>query len=428
MDTQNTPVHVRLWHRGFWLLAIANLLLCMAVYMLLPVLPSWLATQGFTPKGVAAVMSVYGAGMFLAGPFCGYWVQHYRRNHVCRTAILVMVASLLLFYALGRPSVAALMGGDTLRASILALRIVMGAAFGLSQMVLCSTLIIDSCESFQRTEANYAVAWFGRFALSLGPLAALVCQRFLAPDLLFLLIAGVAFVSVLLIQMVDFPFRAPDENQHMVSLDRFFLPHGWLLFLHLMCITMVAGMLISVSHNMASYAMLMVGFFLAVLSEKFVFADADLKSEVVCGLLLIIAALFMMLRMQSGLTSLSHYVPPSSSSSAAIASAALLRAVSYSPGNWVSASGSSWDLLSSIKVMPLVISTLQPSSLRWSTSFCTIFSCIAGTLPIKTAKSRKGLRFFSTSYCCNLSFICVSLHKHLVTKSIKQISCQILSH
>ena len=268
MDTQNTPVHVRLWHRGFWLLAIANLLLCMAVYMLLPVLPSWLATQGFTPKGVAAVMSVYGAGMFLAGPFCGYWVQHYRRNHVCRTAILVMVASLLLFYALGRPSVAALMGGDTLRASILALRIVMGAAFGLSQMVLCSTLIIDSCESFQRTEANYAVAWFGRFALSLGPLAALVC------------------------------------------LDRFFLPHGWLLFLHLMCITMVAGMLLSVSHNMAFYAMLMVGFFLAVLSEKFVFADADLKSEVVCGLLLIIAALFMMLRMQSGLTSLSHYVPP----------------------------------------------------------------------------------------------------------------------
>ncbi len=310
MDTQNTPVHVRLWHRGFWLLAIANLLLCMAVYMLLPVLPSWLTTQGFTPKGVAAVMSVYGAGMFLAGPFCGYWVQHYRRNHVCRTAILVMVASLLLFYALGRPSVAALMGGDTLRASILALRIVMGAAFGLSQMVLCSTLIIDSCESFQRTEANYAVAWFGRFALSLGPLAALVCQRFLAPDLLFLLIAGVAFVSVLLIQMVDFPFRAPDENQHMVSLDRFFLPHGWLLFLHLMCITMVAGMLLSVSHNMAFYAMLMVGFFLAVLSEKFVFADADLKSEVVCGLLLIIAALFMMLRMQSGLTSLSHYVPP----------------------------------------------------------------------------------------------------------------------
>ena len=268
MDTQNTPVHVRLWHRGFWLLAIANLLLCMAVYMLLPVLPSWLATQGFTPKGVAAVMSVYGAGMFLAGPFCGYWVQHYRRNHVCRTAILVMVASLLLFYALGRPSVAALMGGDTLRASILALRIVMGAAFGLSQMVLCSTLIIDSCESFQRTEANYAVAWFGRFALSLGPLAALVCQRFLAPDLLFLLIAGVAFVSVLLIQMVDFPFRAPDENQHMVSLDRFFLPHGWLLFLHLMCITMVAGMLLSVSHNMAFYAMLMVGFFLAVLSER----------------------------------------------------------------------------------------------------------------------------------------------------------------
>ena len=304
MDTQNTPVHVRLWHRGFWLLAIANLLLCMAVYMLLPVLPSWLATQGFTPKGVAAVMSVYGAGMFLAGPFCGYWVQHYRRNHVCRTAILVMVASLLLFYALGRPSVAALMGGDTLRASILALRIVMGAAFGLSQMVLCSTLIIDSCESFQRTEANYAVAWFGRFALSLGPLAALVCQRFLAPDLLFLLIAGVAFVSVLLIQMVDFPFRAPEDNLKAFSTDRFFLTRGIWLFVNFMMIMIAVGIVVVNHQDMRFFVLMLGGFLISLLSQKFVFANAELKSEILSALVLIIGALLLMIFRDSDVASL----------------------------------------------------------------------------------------------------------------------------
>jgi hypothetical protein len=41
-------------------------------------------------------------------------------------------------------------------------------------MVLASTLIIDVCESFQRTEANHSAGWFARFSLSLGPMLSLV--------------------------------------------------------------------------------------------------------------------------------------------------------------------------------------------------------------------------------------------------------------
>lgn len=36
MYTQNTPVHVKLWHRDFWLMATANLLVTMAMYIQLP--------------------------------------------------------------------------------------------------------------------------------------------------------------------------------------------------------------------------------------------------------------------------------------------------------------------------------------------------------------------------------------------------------
>ena len=46
MYTQNTPVHVKLWHHDFWRLAIANMLLTMSVYMQIPVLPLWLAQHG----------------------------------------------------------------------------------------------------------------------------------------------------------------------------------------------------------------------------------------------------------------------------------------------------------------------------------------------------------------------------------------------
>lgn len=48
MDTQNTPVHFKLWHRDFWLLAIANLFLMTSTYMLIPALPPYLIQAGFS--------------------------------------------------------------------------------------------------------------------------------------------------------------------------------------------------------------------------------------------------------------------------------------------------------------------------------------------------------------------------------------------
>ena len=177
-------------------------------------------------------------------------------------------------------------------------------------MVLCSTLIIDCCESFQRTEANYAVAWFNRFSLSLGPLIAIVSYRYLSADMMFLLMAGFALAGILLIQLVDFPFRAPDDNQHVISFDRFFLPDSWPLFLNLVLIMVITGMLLTVSHSLVFYGMLMVGFFLALLAEKFVFADADLKSEVISGLILIGAALLVMRSMHIAHAPVSQFVPP----------------------------------------------------------------------------------------------------------------------
>ena len=57
MDTQNTPIHIRLWHKDFWVLALANLLLTTAVYMLIIALPeSLLHTLRLSPQETGAVM------------------------------------------------------------------------------------------------------------------------------------------------------------------------------------------------------------------------------------------------------------------------------------------------------------------------------------------------------------------------------------
>lgn len=303
MNSQNTPVHIRLWHHDFWRMAIANLLLTMSVYMLIPTMPLWLvSSQHLSLTETGWVMGAFGVGLFVFGPFTSFLVQRFRRNMVCVWAVLLMMVCLGGFYYLDGSQDDA--GNLTL---LLVLRVLLGAAFGLAQMVLASTLIIDTSESFQRTEANHAASWFARFSLSLGPMAALIIAQRLDFSVVLLAAGGCALLAIILILLVHFPFRAPDDHVRGVSLDRFFLPHGFLLFVNLLLVTLAAGLVLSLPLTLQFYAMMMVGFLMAILAQRFVFREAELKSEVVSGLVLGIAALLMSLTRSQAVV---HYVSP----------------------------------------------------------------------------------------------------------------------
>lgn len=290
MDTQNTPVHISLWHADFWILAITNLLITMSVYMLTPILPVWmLGSAGFSQQAVGIVMGVYGIGLFLLGGFCNWLVQRYRRNRVCLWAIALVFLALLGCWLVERE-----LHQSWLQYRVLLfLRLVLGAGFGLVQMILSSTLIIDKSESFQRTEANHASAWFGRFALSLGPMLSIVFARTTFSPILAS--AALALAAYILLATVKFPFRTPDDGVKKISGDRFFLPVAKWLFLNLFLICLSVGILMSTQFTAMFYAMVMVGFAIALLAERFAFVDADLKSQVVAGSILIAAALVMIL-------------------------------------------------------------------------------------------------------------------------------------
>ena len=291
MNTQNTPVHIKLWHREFWLMAVASLLLTLSVYILLPVLPRWLMEEeNFTPVEVGRSMGVFGLGLYLFGACCSWLVQHYRRNVVCMWAIVALIIDLL-----------ALLYIDHLRTEfvdftiVMVHRFVLGATFGLAQMILSSTLIVDTCESFQRTEANHSASWFARFALSLGPLAGLIV--YVLDDFSSVIwgAVGCAVGALLLVKIVTFPFRTPEEGVKVVSLDRFFLTQGFVLFVNLLLVTTVMGLLLSMPFEQLFYALMMGGFLLALLAQRFVFRDAELKSEIITGLFLLLAALAILL-------------------------------------------------------------------------------------------------------------------------------------
>lgn len=291
MNTQNTPVHIKLWHRDFWLMAISSLLLTMSVYILIPVMPRWMMeVHHFTPVETGRSMGVFGLGLYVMGMFCSWLVQRYRRNVVCMWSMVALIVNLALLWYI-----------DTLHKElavfsvIMLHRFVLGATFGLAQMVLSSTLIIDTCESFQRTEANHSASWFARFALSLGPLAGLIVYALDGFSSVVLGAVGCVVCALLLVKIITFPFRTPEEGVKVVSLDRFFLTHGFVLFVNLLLVTTVVGLLLSMPFEPLFYALMMGGFLLALLAQRFVFRDAELKSEIITGLFLLVAALLILL-------------------------------------------------------------------------------------------------------------------------------------
>lgn len=291
MNSQSTPVHIRLWHKDFWLMAIANFLLAMTVYMLVPTMPRWLMdAQQFSAQNAGIAMAAFGVGLFALGAFISYMVQHYRRNLVCIFAVLVEALLITVLYYID---------GLHMRVAdpmvVFVQRFAQGAVFGLAQMVLTSTLIIDTSESFQRTEANHSAAWFSRFALSMGPMAGLLIGRIAGFHYVLLATMACAMAVVVLVLLVNFPFRAPQDDIPTVSLDRFFLPHGFPLFVNLQLVTLAVGIILSVVMIEQFYSMMMVGFAVAILSQRFVFKNAELKSEVVTGLILMGVALLMMI-------------------------------------------------------------------------------------------------------------------------------------
>jgi len=286
MNTQNAPIHIHLWNREFWLMAIANLLLSLSATILIPTLPLWMQyVEGLSAQETGWAMGAFAIGLFMPGPFCSYLVQHYRRNMVCIWAVIMLALTITVPYYVH--------GMDAW--TVVLLRLLQGVAFGLAQMVLASTLTIETCESFLRTEANHSATWFGRFALSLGPMLGLLLYPQSGYGAIALVSVGSLAVTILLVLMVHFPFRVPAGRVRVLSLDRFFLSSSLPLYLNLMFVTVGLGLLLSLQLTPDFYGLLMIGFLLALLAQRFVFSDADLKSEVVSGLLLMLASVLILL-------------------------------------------------------------------------------------------------------------------------------------
>lgn len=258
-------------------MALAVMLLSMSVYAVLFVLPVFF-THNCLVEGVGGVVNydmesriqglsllAYTVGLSAFGFVCSYLVQRYRRNKVCSVSILLLALTIFFCPYLWRLQKISPM---LFVFSVIALRFIMGACYGLAQMTLLSTLVIDVSCSNNRTFANHYVAWFMRFALSLGPIMGLVILKYFSLNTPFIVLSLCAVAAMFLVLLVRFPFKAPMEMLPHFSVDRYFLTSSKPLCVNLLLAFVAVGMVFKAQSDLWYYAFLMLGFCLSIILER----------------------------------------------------------------------------------------------------------------------------------------------------------------
>lgn len=261
MDTQTTPYHARLWHRDFVLLLVAHMLISIAAYYAVFLMPYMLGKHGLEAKDAVWIAGSVGLGVCLSGPFVGGLVEHYRRKQVF---LYMAIAFACAFVAVGIPL--RVTSSSIFLVPLLGLWV--GVSYGLSRRVLAGTLMIDTTESFHRTEANYVAGWFSRFSLSLGPLMALVLCGAGSQTMVYCVPACIVLAAWLCVKLVKIPFKAPVDEVKTIGVDRFFLPQGAGPFLILVFVAICIGVVFVIQPYPLFYAMLMPGCLCAIILEK----------------------------------------------------------------------------------------------------------------------------------------------------------------
>lgn len=292
MSNQYTPTYHRMWNRDFTLLTIAELLLCIACYMTIPFLPFRLTTGDNTSNELASIaVVVFIAGICISGFFGSWLIQHYRRNKVyivSTTSLGAAILGLSLFdnqHPIGR---------EIEVYTLLGVCFVGGAVFGTAKRVLSCTLQIDKTESCNRTHANYTAIWISRLTVIVGPILALLLRDELRGTLFYVVGAAAAVVAALLVMCVKFPFRAPEEGTHLLSIDRFFLPQGWNVALVITLMTASLGIMMTTRMAIDFCASILVGFVAATLLLHFPAVKTARYASVVGCLIATVAILLML--------------------------------------------------------------------------------------------------------------------------------------
>jgi MFS family permease len=222
-----------LWTPGFALACLANFLLGMSFYLLMPTLPFHLVEAlGADQATVGMILSSYVLAALLVRPFSGFIVDRFNAKH----AYLVALAVYVVFTA-----------GYLWAQTVLAF-VVVRLGIGLTFAVLSTasnTQAIDIVPSARRGEGIGFFGLMSSLAMAMGPMAGLWLMDHYPFELIFEATVLCGLAGLIVASLVRSPRKQRNPPAAVLSLDRFLLVKGVPLALNLAVLGLGYGMLLA---------------------------------------------------------------------------------------------------------------------------------------------------------------------------------------
>lgn len=209
-----TAANDRLWTRDYIFLCVANFMMCLAFYLLVPTLPFYLSEVFGADKAmIGTVLSCYTIAVLAVRPFSGYIADTFQRKPVYLIAYYLFVAIFCGYLVAGTLTM------------LIIIRIVHGLAFGMITTT-SNTLVVDVLPSSRRGEGLGYYGVVNNLSMSIGPMLGLFLVEAGNFTLLFVstLIAGV--IGMVFATLAKVPQKVPNTCNNVLSVDRFFLVKG----------------------------------------------------------------------------------------------------------------------------------------------------------------------------------------------------------
>lgn len=183
----------KLWTKDFTLITMANLLMAIAFYFMVPILPVFLSDSfSATESQIGLVLSFYTVAALLVRPFAGYALDAMGRQSIYVVSLLLF--SLIFFGYVWGTSIL----------FVLAIRFMHGLTWG-SMSSAGSTIAVDLVPLKRRGEGIGIFGLSMTIAMAIGPLIAIAITGDSSYKKLFYAAAAFSFLGLLLALFVRVP-------------------------------------------------------------------------------------------------------------------------------------------------------------------------------------------------------------------------------
>lgn len=283
-------IHNHLSGSKFINMCVANWLLHIFVYAFIPIIVTHINTTYNSDYSVAGwSVLAFSIGMFLPGPFGAHIMERRSRKSIYLRSLLLLGPITCIGYVLSNQSW-----------QFVALQVVQGAAFGLSQTALGTTLVNDILPSKQRNKGDLIYGWAGRLGIPLGFLFGFILLLLVPIKQTYWWVLIPCALSFVLVAQTNVPIKAPVKVP-IITLDRFFLPKSLPLSLSMFAAPWVLGFLASSIINIGLYncfffACVAIGVLTAFLIQ--IFMQRRLGQKVIISLCYTLIVIALILRLQ----------------------------------------------------------------------------------------------------------------------------------